>query len=71
MIKNLLTQLEERRPTKAEVVEMLGPSQDTRDFPYSLNYWVGAATFGFTPFQLWLHFGMDGRFDWARVVNDY
>ena len=71
MTKDLLTQLEERRPTKAEVVEMLGQSQDNRDFPYSLKYWVGAATLGFTPYQLWILFGKDGRFEWARVVDDY
>jgi hypothetical protein len=71
MTKDLISQLEERRPPKAEVVEMLGPSQDSRDFPYSLKYWVGSATLGLTPCQLWLLFGKDGRFEWARVVDDY
>lgn len=70
MTKDLIGQLESRRPTKAEVVELIGPSQET-EHPYSLQYWVGAATLGFTPCQLRLHFGKDGRFEWARVVDDY
>ncbi|MCX7174687.1 MAG: hypothetical protein NT159_12370 [Proteobacteria bacterium] len=70
MTKGLLRQLEDRRPTKAEVIEMLGPSQDA-EHPYALQYWLGAATFGFTPCQLRLYFAKNGRFEWARVVDDY
>lgn len=70
MTKDLISQLEDRRPTKAQVVEMLGPSQDA-EHPYSLRYWVGAATVGRTPCQMLLIFGKDGRFEWARVMDDY
>lgn len=70
MTKDLIAQLETRHPTKAEAIEMLGPSQDA-EHPYSLQYWVGTATLGRTPCQLRLLFGKDGRFEWARIVDDY
>lgn len=70
MTKDLIEQLERRRPNKAEAIELLGPSQGG-DYPYAVQYWVGAATLGIAPCQLRLHFGKDGRFEWARVVDDY